>query len=48
MSKLVQLGMHAGIPELDAATLPFRIWLTENISTREGWGVFSFAIVTCL
>jgi hypothetical protein len=45
MSKLVQLGMHAGIPELDEATLPYRTWLTENINTREVWGVFSFAIV---
>ncbi|OPX46006.1 hypothetical protein CLHUN_04810 [Ruminiclostridium hungatei] len=45
MSKLVQLGIHAGIPELDEATLPYRTWLTENINTREVWGVFSFAIV---
>ncbi len=45
MSKLVQLGMRAGMPELDEATLPYRTWLTENINTREAWGVFSFAIV---
>ncbi len=31
MGKLVQLGLRAGLQPFDNTTLPFRVWLTENV-----------------
>jgi len=31
MGKLVQLGLRAGLQPFDNKTLPFRVWLTENV-----------------
>lgn len=31
MGKLVQLGLRAGLQPFDSKTLPFRVWLTENV-----------------
>ncbi len=33
MGKLVQLGLRAGLQPFDSKTLPFRVWLTENVET---------------
>ena len=31
IGKLVQLGLRAGLQPFDSKTLPFRVWLTENV-----------------
>ncbi|MBE0525474.1 MAG: hypothetical protein IH631_00925, partial [Candidatus Thorarchaeota archaeon] len=31
MGKLVQLGLRAGLQPFDSKTLPFRVWLSENL-----------------
>ncbi|TFG26887.1 hypothetical protein EU527_19235, partial [Candidatus Thorarchaeota archaeon] len=31
MGKLVQLGLRAGLQPFDNKTLPFRVWLSENV-----------------
>jgi hypothetical protein len=33
MGKLVQLGLRAGLQQFDQKTLPFRVWLSENVDT---------------
>jgi hypothetical protein len=33
MGKLVQLGLRAGLRDFDVKTLPFRTWLSEEVST---------------
>jgi hypothetical protein len=33
IGKLVQLGLRAGLQPFDSKTLPFRVWLTENVGT---------------
>jgi len=33
MGKLVQLGLRAGLQPFDSKTLPFRVWLSENVDT---------------
>ncbi|MFW9843470.1 MAG: hypothetical protein ACFFEV_02725 [Candidatus Thorarchaeota archaeon] len=33
MGKLVQLGLRAGLQPFDTKTLPFRVWLTDNVGT---------------
>jgi len=33
VGKLVQLGLRAGLQPFDNKTLPFRVWLSENIET---------------
>ncbi|MGY5871593.1 MAG: hypothetical protein RTV72_05050 [Candidatus Thorarchaeota archaeon] len=33
MGKLVQLGLRAGLQPFDSKTLPFRVWLSENVET---------------
>ncbi len=33
MGKLVQLGLRAGLQPFDSKTLPFRVWLSENLDT---------------
>jgi hypothetical protein len=33
MGKLVQLGQRAGLQPFDSKTLPFRVWLSENVET---------------
>ncbi len=33
MGKLVQLGLRAGLQPFDGRTLPFRVWLSENLDT---------------
>ncbi|TFF96899.1 hypothetical protein EU546_00385 [Candidatus Thorarchaeota archaeon] len=47
MGKLVQLGLHAGLQQLDRKTLPFRTWLSENVDSLpvEAHSVFSRTIV---
>ncbi|TFG31695.1 hypothetical protein EU528_05395 [Candidatus Thorarchaeota archaeon] len=33
MGKLVELGLRAGLQPFDSKTLPFRVWLSENVGT---------------
>ncbi|MHA2359652.1 MAG: hypothetical protein ACXAB5_05230 [Candidatus Thorarchaeota archaeon] len=50
MEKLVQLGWRAGLQPFDSKTLPFRVWLTENIDKPhvEPHSVFKKTLIASL
>ncbi|MFW9870111.1 MAG: hypothetical protein ACFFEL_10840 [Candidatus Thorarchaeota archaeon] len=50
MGKLVQLGWRAGLQPFDTKTLPFRVWLTENIDKPhiEPHAVFKKTLIASL
>ena len=50
MGKLVQLGWRAGLQPFDTKTLPFRVWLSENIDKPhiEPHSVFKKTVIASL
>ncbi len=50
MGKLVQLGWRAGLQPFDTKTLPFRVWLSENIDKPhiEPHAVFKKTVIASL
>jgi len=50
MGKLVQLGLRAGLQPFDSKTLPFRVWLSENLDLHpeKSHSVFLRTVVASL